>query len=392
VLKNIPNGWRVEKLGEVFYVKDGTHDSPKYLTDTNGYPLVTSKNIKNGKLDLTDCNYISQEDYLKINKRSQVYINDIIMPMIGTIGNPHLIIDEPIYAIKNVALFQPKKDMPKFLLHYLNSNIIKQKFLFDSNGGTQKFVSLTYLRKLPIPIPPLPQQEKIVKVLDISSSLIVKQKELLEKYDLFLKSKFIEMFGCPAKNIYDWKIINLEEVVKLDTPMVEPNKEEYQDMYHIGADRIQKHTGKLLPALTIKEENLISKKFLFNQDYVLYSKIRPNLNKVAIPNFTGLCSADIYPVKPINGKLEKLFLWRLLLSSFFLKYTETLPDRANIPKLNRKELAKFSFPLPPITLQNKFAQIVEKIETTKEKENKKLKHLEDLHNSLMNRAFKGEIE
>ena len=102
------NSLEWKKLGEVFEVKDGTHDSPQYLSDKSGYPLVTSKNIKHGKLVLDDCNYISEEDYLKINKRSKVDIHDIIMPMIGTIGNPCLITEEPIYAIKNVALFKPK--------------------------------------------------------------------------------------------------------------------------------------------------------------------------------------------------------------------------------------------------------------------------------------------
>jgi len=129
--KNIPDGWKIEKLGKIFDVKDGTHDSPKYVIDDTTYPLLTSKNIKNGKLSLSDCNYISKKDFDKINQRSKVHKNDIIMPMIGTIGNPLLIIDEPNFAIKNVALFKPKNDNPKFLLHYLKSNFIKQKFLLS---------------------------------------------------------------------------------------------------------------------------------------------------------------------------------------------------------------------------------------------------------------------
>jgi type I restriction enzyme S subunit len=174
--------------------------------------------------------------------------------------------------------------------------------------------------------------------------------------------------------------------------MVHPNIPEYENLLHIGPDRIEKNTGKLLPALTAKEEMLISKKFFFTNEYILYSKIRPYLNKVAMPSFSGLCSADMYPVKPIEEKVNRAYLWKLLLSTYFIKYTETLPDRASIPKLNKKELVEFAFPLPPLELQNIFASIVEKIETIKEKENQKLKQLEDLHNSLMQKAFKGEIQ
>ena len=67
---------------EIIDVRDGTHDSPKYIID-GGYPLITSKNINNNKIDFSNVNYISEEDYIKINQRSEVSNGDIIMPMIG---------------------------------------------------------------------------------------------------------------------------------------------------------------------------------------------------------------------------------------------------------------------------------------------------------------------
>ncbi len=99
-----PKGWETKKLGEVCDVRDGTHDSPKFIF--NGYPLITSKNIVDNQLILDKVNYISQEDYDKINKRSKVDKGDILLPMIGTIGNPVVINIEPNFAIKNVALIK----------------------------------------------------------------------------------------------------------------------------------------------------------------------------------------------------------------------------------------------------------------------------------------------
>ena len=95
--------WVVKKLGEVYDVRDGTHDSPKYVKE--GYALITSKNLKNDSLNYDNVNYITEQDYISINKRSKVDVGDVLFAMIGTIGNPIVIKDEPDFAIKNVALF-----------------------------------------------------------------------------------------------------------------------------------------------------------------------------------------------------------------------------------------------------------------------------------------------
>lgn len=394
MIDNLPNGWRIEELGKVFDVRDGTHDSPKYLENKGeGFPLITSKNIKDGKLILEDCNYISKNDYEKINQRSKVNINDIIMPMIGTIGNPHLIRIEPIYAIKNVALFKPKKELPKYLIHYLNSNIIKQKFLFDSNGGTQKFVSLKYLRNLPIPIPPLQQQEKIVKVLDLSSNLIEKQKKLLKKYDLFLKSKFIEMFGNPIKNTMKWETAQIKEVivkVKNDNPLKEPQKKYiYIDIGSIN-DKYIKHYNCILGENAPSRAKQIT---IYND--ILVSTVRPNLNAVAIvkSKYESILSSTGFCVLRTNNKnITPYYLFEIVKHKDFIQSLMNVAKGASYPAVSNNDILNLKISIPPLEQQNKFASIVEKIEIIKEKENQKLKQLEDLHNSLMQKAFKGEIE
>jgi len=106
-LYDLPAGWEWKRLGDVLDVRDGTHDSPKFV-DT-GFPLVTSKNLTPNGLDLTNIKYISKDDYDSINKRSNVDTGDILFAMIGTIGNPVLITSHPDFAIKNVALFKKKQ-------------------------------------------------------------------------------------------------------------------------------------------------------------------------------------------------------------------------------------------------------------------------------------------
>jgi type I restriction enzyme, S subunit len=394
MINNLPNGWRIEELGKVFDVRDGTHDSPKYLENKGeGFPLITSKNIKDGKLILEDCNYISKNDYEKINQRSKVNINDIIMPMIGTIGNPHLIRIEPNYAIKNVALFKPKKDLSKYLIHYLNSNIVKQRFLIDSKGGTQKFVSLKYLRELNIPIPPLQQQEKIVKVLDLSSNLIEKQKELLKNYYLFLKSKFIEMFGNPIKNTMKWETAQIKEVivkVKNDNPLKQPQKKYiYIDIGSIN-DKYIKHYNCILGENAPSRAKQIT---IYND--ILVSTVRPNLNAVAIvkSKYESILSSTGFCVLRTNNKnITPYYLFEIVKHKDFIQSLMNVAKGASYPAVSNNDILNLKISIPPLELQNKFASIVEKIEIIKEKENQKLKQLEDLHNSLMQKAFKGEIE
>ena len=141
-----------EALGALCDVRDGTHDSPKYTTE--GYPLITSKNIVHGKIDKSTVNLVSEEDYNEICKRSKVSYGDILMPMIGTIGNPVIVEElEPKFAIKNVALIKFHKNSPQntYINAFLKSKQFHQYVSSVSRGGTQKFLGLGDIRKLEIP-------------------------------------------------------------------------------------------------------------------------------------------------------------------------------------------------------------------------------------------------
>jgi type I restriction enzyme S subunit len=158
-------GWMEKRLGEVYDVRDGTHDSPKY--HETGFPLITSKNLKRKGLSFEDVSLINEQDFAKINQRSAVHKGDVLFAMIGTIGNPTLVTVEPNFAIKNVALFKiPKGQSGAFLKHYLASGWVISKMMQEAKGTTQKFVGLGYLRDFPINVPPLAKQLEVVESLD----------------------------------------------------------------------------------------------------------------------------------------------------------------------------------------------------------------------------------
>jgi len=191
VFENKGEDWKEKKLNEITEVKDGTHDSPKYINE--GIPFVTQKNIKSNGLIFEDTKFITDVDHEKFYKRSNVAYGDILISMIGANrGMAALVDDNRIFSIKNVGLIKASENINKhFLLYYLKSPLAMKYVLYMSNGGAQEFVGLTALRSFPIPFPSLKAQQTIVQKLD---ALNAETKKL--------------------EAIYQQKINNLDELKK----------------------------------------------------------------------------------------------------------------------------------------------------------------------------------
>ncbi|MDY5681926.1 MAG: restriction endonuclease subunit S [Treponema sp.] len=158
----VSEGWAWCRLGSYLDVRDGTHDSPKYVE--KGYPFVTSKNLVDGKIDFSSVQYISEKDHNEFIKRSLVEDGDILFAMIGSIGNPVLVKKDREFSIKNVALFKPYSKENTFMEYVLYFLIFIQESLrVQAKGGMQPFIPLSFFRKdLLIPLPPVNQQKIIV--------------------------------------------------------------------------------------------------------------------------------------------------------------------------------------------------------------------------------------
>ena len=151
-------------------MRDGTHDTPKYVPQ--GFPLVTSKNLLGGTLNLNNIKYISPADHRKIQERSSVAPGDILFAMIGSIGNPVVVDSDVEFSIKNVALFKPiARDLysASFLRYFLTVSAEHMRDM--SAGGVQSFVSLGFLRKYLMRLPPIAEQHRIVAKVDLLMAL-----------------------------------------------------------------------------------------------------------------------------------------------------------------------------------------------------------------------------
>jgi len=174
----LPPGWQWTRLGNSFDVRDGTHDTPKYTTE--GFPLVTSKNIYSGSLLFEGANFISEKDHRQISERSRVDRGDILFAMIGSIGNPVIVDTDREFSIKNVALFKyysAADSEPRFLLLYLK--LVAEEMRAKAAGAVQSFVSLGFLRNYLFPLPPLAEQRRIVaKVSEVMALVDELEKQL----------------------------------------------------------------------------------------------------------------------------------------------------------------------------------------------------------------------
>jgi type I restriction enzyme M protein len=155
--------------------------------------------------------------------------------------------------------------------------------------------------------------------------------------------------------------VQLGDVCWIANGLVDPKDDAYADMIHVGGGNIESGTGRLLNLQTAREEKLISGKYLFPSDVVLYSKIRPYLRKVARPEFEGLCSADVYPLSFDSSILDRGFLFHLLIGHSFTEYAIRGSARVGMPKVNQDHLFAYAFKLPPLAEQARISTYLDQV-------------------------------
>lgn len=280
---------------------------------------------------------------------------------------------------------------PGKLLPELLPFIIQNDDLFDfavgrSDGSLSPRVKWENLKNYTFELPPLTEQKKLAEVLWAISDTIQAYQDLLTKTEELVQARFVEMFGDLKTNPKGWPVVPFPEFAEIDSRMT-TDYEKYADYPHVGIDSIEKGTGALKGYRTVREDGVISGKYIFTPQHIIYSKIRPNLNKVALPDFDGLCSADAYPILPNRNNCDRVFLATVLRSEYFLKYILQFSSRTNLPKVNRKEIVGFCMPLPPIELQQQFAAFAAQADQSKSALQRTITSLQETKRSLAAEAL-----
>ncbi len=242
----------------------------------------------------------------------------------------------------------------------------------------------------------MPEQKRIVAILDeafagIETAIANTEINLANARELF-DSYLDAVFSRCGEG---WIERYLADISYIGSRLIDPRKTEFSDLPHVGAGNIMSKTGELVNVQTASEEGLKSGKFLFDKSMVLYSKIRPYLEKVARPNFNGLCSADVYPLSPKDQYLSKDFLYYMLLSKDFTNYAISGSARAGMPKVNREHLFRYRAALPGVEEQRRLVDSLDDVASESRKlesiYQQKLTALKELKQSLLQKAFSGKL-
>ena len=284
----------------------------------------------------------------------------------------------------------------RYLSYWLLSDETTNAINATCTGARMPRADMGAVLDLPLFAPNLKEQRRIVTNHDeafagIATAKANAEKSLQSAADVFGK-RLLQVFSGHHPG---WKVRRLDEVCAITSVLVDPRHPEYIDAIHVGAGNIESKTGRLIDLKTSREESLISGKFPFDETMVLYSKFSPYLEKVARPEFSGICSADMYPLAPIQGCVTRNFLYWLLLSKSFTDYAISGSARAGMPKVNREHLFQYATEFPGVDEQRRISTELDELRAEVSRlqslYTRKLAALDELKQSLLQQAFSGQL-
>ena len=376
-------------------VRDGTHDTPK--PNETGYKLVTGKHVKNGQIDPSDAYYISEKDYKKINERSLVEQWDVLMSMIGTVGEVAVVKDHPNYAIKNVALFKcgGSELKGKWLAYYLRSSDAQGHMSGNQKGSSQQFLSLNQLRSLPIPITDDRYMQRVIDILSAYDELIEnnqKQIKLLEEAAQRLyKEWFVDLRfpGHETTPIVDgvpegWKEQSLYQIA--DVVMGQSPKSEY---YNQVGEGLPFHQGVGSYGNRFVSDETYSTSFtrIAEAGSILFSVRAPvgrlNLTKNKVVIGRGLAAIN-------HRRGAQSYLFYLLKEKFFRD--DIIGNGSIFASISKEELLNQTFLIPIDSLVEQFNGIAGGIDKKIDILSEQIRLLTEARDRLLPKLMSGEIE
>ena len=350
------------KLGDLGKIITGNTPSKKLLEfyNSNDIPFIKPDDFKTTDEISTSK---GNKNYISENARNNARIvpkNSVLVTCIGIIGKVMISESELSFNQQINAIVPNELILSKYLAYLLLYN--KPKLDFISNAPVVPIINKTQFSEFEVTFhEDIDVQEKIIQNLENLDNQILKRRHQSKLLLNLVKSRFNEMFGDLFLNEFKWDYASFNEFAKFDTKMIY-DFTNFIDLPHIGIDSIEKNTGKLIGYRTVGEDQISSGKYLFTKKHIIYSKIRPNLNKVALPDFMGVCSADAYPILTVEEKMNRIFLAHVLRSDYFFNFILSFSSRTNLPKVNKSQISKFKCPLPPLSLQNEFADFVAQVD------------------------------
>lgn len=403
----IPEDWDIFALSYVSDVRDGTHDSPVQIE--SGVPFVTSKNIVDGKLDLTDITYISKTDAELVNKRSKVDYLDILLSMIGTVGNAAIVEIEPTFCIKNVALIKPDhgKVFSNYLLQLFGSKSYSKYIENKLDGGIQKFISLGILRDLLVPLPPsLAEQQAIAEALSDADAYIESLERLIEKKRAIKQGAMQELLTGKRRLpgfAGEWETKRLIEIAEL-------NKQQFDDGDWIEAEHITDSGVRLIQTGNIGIGEFVDKevkKYIFEDSFhklkckellsgdVLICRLAEPAGRACVLPDLGegkvVTSVDVTIFRPSPKMAQGQYLVYYFSTGDWLNEVLDQVGGSTHKRISKSALGKMTVPLPSLEEQTAISVILTGMDSEIGVLESKLYSVRQLKQAMMQELLTGRI-
>jgi len=389
--------WPIYKIGEICHkVTDGSHNPPKGIENSN-YLMLSSKNIYNDEITFTNPRFLTKDDFIKENKRTDVSPGDVLLTIVGTVGRVAVVPEcsEKFTLQRSVAVLKPesKKIDSRYLMYSLQSktNILNQ----GAKGVAQKGIYLKSIKELDIDIPPLKEQKRIAAILDKADAIRRKRQQAIKLADEFLKSVFLDMFGDPVINPKGWDV-----GVFSDISILNPKAEKYDDSLEVSfvPMRNVSEVSEKLDVSDIRSYSEVKKGFTsFVEGDVLFAKITPCMEngKAAIAtglkNGVGFGSTEFHVFRP-NESYYKEFIYSLIhLENFRLIAANNFSGAVGHKRVPKGFLAGYKLYLPPVSLVEKYSNIFNVVKSNILAMERSVNEKEVMFKSLSQKAFAGEL-
>lgn len=379
------NNWKKIKIEEVCsFINGYAFDSNKYVQ--NGIQVIRITNVQKGYISDTDKKFYKEEKELE---RYKLIEDDLLISLTGNVGRVGVIKSEnlPAYLNQRVSCVRIKNNNllnKRFLFNFLNSDSFEKTCIKNSKGIAQKNISTVWLREIKIPLPPMEEQKKIAARLDAVSDLLAKQKQLLAEQDNLIQSTFYDMFL--KQNFSKRKIVDFVETDVKNAKKIF-NKNNF--IKYIDISSIDNNSNIITGYTHIEFCDAPSRaQQVVKKNDILVSTVRPNLKNIALIKFNDnnlVASSGFCVLRAKN--IEPVFLLYNVLSQDFTEKMVSAVTGANYPAIKNSDILNYKIPVPPLELQEKFAAIVEQIESEKSKIKSAIAETQTLFNSMMSEYF-----
>ncbi len=403
-MTNLPQGWEVKTLSEIGEIVTGSTPSKSNL-DFYGkdYPFFKPSDFEQGYFLENAGDNLSK---LGFGKARQLPPKTILVVCIGSLGKAALtkVIGSCNQQIN--AIIPHKNIISEYIYYYCISSKFQSILFSKAPQTTLAILNKTEFSKLEIIYPKdIKEQERIVGILDFAFSKIdeniKKAKENLANIDELMQSALQKAFNPLNDNTKEnyqlpqsWEWKSLGDTSNYGkTSQVKPSQLKGND-WILELEDIEKESGVLLQKVLFQDRQSKSNKIKFNKGDILFGTLRPYLKKVIIADDNGACSSEIMPFSTGNS-ITNHFIYYYLFANFLHDRISSLTYGARMPRLGTKDGKSLQIPLPPLQEQEQIAEhldfVFEKAKALKELYTKELKDYEELKQSLLDKAFKGEL-